>query len=59
MIITSVRRLGRLWARWCRIRPPVHLVHGEARGREGLAARLQTDYGVDAGLPAYGDTIHL
>jgi len=40
-------------------RPPVHLVHGEARGREGLAARLQTDYGVDAGLPAYGDTIHL
>ena len=40
-------------------RPPVHLVHGEARGREGLAARLKAEYGVDASLPGYGDTIHL
>ena len=40
-------------------RPPVHLVHGEARGREGLAARLKADYGVDPGLPGYGDAIHL
>ena len=40
-------------------RPPVHLVHGEARGREGLAARLESDYGVDAGMPGYGDTIPL
>ena len=40
-------------------RPPVHLVHGEARGRDGLAARLKADYGVAAGLPDYGDTIPL
>lgn len=39
--------------------PPVHLVHGEARGREGLAQRLQADYGVTAGLPGYGDAIPL
>ena len=39
--------------------PPVHLVHGEARGREGLAARLQADYGVAAGLPGHGDRITL
>jgi len=40
-------------------RPPVHLVHGEPRGREGLAARLKADYGVDAGLPGYGNPITL
>lgn len=40
-------------------RPPVHLVHGEARGREGLAARLKADYGIDAGLPRHGEAITL
>ena len=40
-------------------RPPVHLVHGEARGREGLAARLAADFGVAARLPEYGETIPL
>jgi metallo-beta-lactamase family protein len=37
----------------------VHLVHGEARGREGLAARLAADFGVAARLPEYGETIPL
>ena len=47
-------------ARWygaVKGRPPVHLVHGEARGREGLAARLAADFGVAAGMPGYGDAI--
>ncbi len=39
--------------------PPVYLVHGEARGRVGLAARLAADYGVSAHLPELGDTVHL
>src|SRR5690606_15155523 len=40
-------------------RPPVALVHGEARGREGLAARLAREHGVAARLPRAGDRIEL
>lgn len=40
-------------------RPPVHLVHGEQRGRDGLAQRLRADYGVQASTPAYGERIQL
>ncbi|MDZ3824205.1 MAG: MBL fold metallo-hydrolase RNA specificity domain-containing protein, partial [Pseudoxanthomonas sp.] len=40
-------------------RPPVHLVHGEERGREGLAACLRERLGVEAGLPGYGDRLAL
>lgn len=40
-------------------RPRVALVHGEARGRDGLAARLREGFGVVAGLPANGDRIRL
>src|SRR5690554_2104179 len=40
-------------------RPPLVLVHGEARGREGLAARVQADFGVRARLPAHGESIAL
>lgn len=40
-------------------RPPVHLVHGEARGREGLADRLHRDFGVRAQLPEYDTRITL
>lgn len=39
--------------------PPVALVHGEARGRDGLAARLKADYGVDARMPGMGERISL
>lgn len=39
--------------------PPVYLVHGESRGREGLAARLLSDYGVNAALPDYAERIEL
>jgi metallo-beta-lactamase family protein len=38
-------------------RPPLVLVHGEARGREGLAQRLRTELGVEARLPAPGARI--
>ncbi|MFB9066898.1 MBL fold metallo-hydrolase RNA specificity domain-containing protein [Pseudofulvimonas gallinarii] len=40
-------------------RPPVHLVHGEKRGRDGLAARLNHDYGVIARMPGHGEVITL
>ncbi len=40
-------------------RPEVYLVHGEARGRDGLAARLARDYGVTAHLPDLGAGITL
>lgn len=40
-------------------RPPVYLVHGEARGRDGLAARLEADYGVRASLPEQGTRVTL
>lgn len=40
-------------------RPAVHLVHGESRGRDGLAARLQRDHGVIAGKPMPGERIAL
>ncbi len=40
-------------------RPPVHLVHGEERGREGLATCLRERLGVEAGLPGYGDRLAL
>lgn len=40
-------------------RPPVYLVHGEARGRDGLAERLQRDYGVQAHLPAADSRVTL
>lgn len=36
-------------------RPEVALVHGEARGREGLAARLAAQFGVEAAMPGPGD----
>ncbi|MBX3725079.1 MAG: MBL fold metallo-hydrolase [Xanthomonadales bacterium] len=38
-------------------RPPVQLVHGEKRGREGLATALRERLGVVAGLPDYGDRL--
>jgi metallo-beta-lactamase family protein len=38
-------------------RPPAALVHGEQRGRDGLAARLQQDFGVVAQTPEYGQTL--
>ncbi len=40
-------------------RPPVYLVHGEARGRDGLAARLAEDYGVRAYLPEHDAQVPL
>ncbi len=40
-------------------RPPLVLVHGEARGRDGLAARVQGEYGIQALRPALGDRIPL
>src|SRR5690606_10225656 len=40
-------------------RPPVALVHGEARGRDGLAARLAAEFGVDAARPGAGTRITL
>ncbi len=40
-------------------RPPVCLVHGEARGRDGLAARLEADYGLRASLPEQGARVTL
>ncbi|MFA7387833.1 MAG: MBL fold metallo-hydrolase [Thiohalobacteraceae bacterium] len=40
-------------------RPRVLLVHGEDRGREGLARKLGEAHGVEAGLPAAGDLIEL
>lgn len=39
--------------------PRVHLVHGEARGRDGLAARLLRDHGVTAGKPVPGERMVL
>jgi metallo-beta-lactamase family protein len=38
-------------------RPPVVLVHGEDRAREGLAARLQADYGADVTLASAGGSL--
>jgi metallo-beta-lactamase family protein len=38
-------------------RPPVALVHGEQRGRDGLADRLQRDFGVRASAPSFRDTL--
>ena len=40
-------------------RPPLVLVHGEARGREGLAARVREEFGVEPQLPAFGGRIDL
>ena len=40
-------------------RPELVLVHGEARGRDGLAARVQAEFGVEARLPGYGEWIEL
>lgn len=40
-------------------RPRVALVHGEARGRDGLAARLQVEFGVEADRPGAGERIEL
>lgn len=40
-------------------RPPVYLVHGEERGRNGLSERLHDDYGVQATKPEYGQVLSL
>lgn len=40
-------------------KPPVQLVHGEHRGRDGLATALRDRLGVEAGLPGYGDRLAL
>lgn len=39
-------------------RPPVYLVHGEERGRSGLAERLRVDYGVQANMPEHGQVLN-
>lgn len=43
------------WYGAFRERPRVCLVHGEDQARAGLAARLETEFGVTASLPAAGD----
>ena len=40
-------------------RPPLVLVHGEARGREGLAARVREEFGVEPRLPGHGEQVEL
>ncbi len=40
-------------------RPPLTLVHGEPRGRDGLAARVRAQFGVEARLPGMGERIEL
>lgn len=40
-------------------RPELVLVHGEARGRDGLAARVREESGVEARLPGMGERIEL
>lgn len=40
-------------------RPPLVLVHGEARGRDGLAARVRGEFGIQARMPEIGERIAL
>jgi metallo-beta-lactamase family protein len=40
-------------------RPRVFLTHGEARGREPLAARLKEQFGVTPDLPTMGQSVVL
>jgi len=40
-------------------RPRVFLTHGEARGRQGLAAKLRERFGLDAERPALGEAVEL
>jgi metallo-beta-lactamase family protein len=47
------------WYGGFRNRPPVHLVHGEPRAQEALAATLRAAYEADVHLPAHGETIKL
>jgi metallo-beta-lactamase family protein len=44
------------WYGHFRSRPPVVLVHGEDRAREGLAARLRADFRADVSLAKAGGT---
>lgn len=40
-------------------RPPVYLVHGEERGRTGLAERLRATCDVQAGIPEFGAVVQI
>ncbi|HEX6998059.1 MAG TPA: MBL fold metallo-hydrolase [Gammaproteobacteria bacterium] len=40
-------------------RPPVHLVHGEPRAQQALAARLASVHGATVHIPARGETLRL
>jgi metallo-beta-lactamase family protein len=42
-----------------RCRPRVFLTHGEARGREPLAARIRERFSLDSGLPVLGQSVAL
>ena len=44
------------WAQGFTSKPVFHLVHGEDKARDALAAALQ-DRGIDARIPAYEDTV--
>ncbi|HRQ66052.1 MAG TPA: MBL fold metallo-hydrolase [Xanthomonadaceae bacterium] len=45
------------WYGHFRAKPPVWLVHGEDKAREGLAARLRDFHGAEVHLPAAGETV--
>lgn len=40
-------------------KPRMFLTHGEAKGREGLAAKLREQYGLESHLPGFGEQVEL